>query len=117
MDTAAAVMQIKEVMNAPTAPVPVVLMRADGEAQEMTIDQRKVNELIDGPTIAGILAERFASGLRDQARRRGQRTSTSFPRPSTRTSVATWAVPRETSASEPTPRRCIGGAAGMRTTP
>jgi hypothetical protein len=54
MDTAAAVAQIKAVMSAPTVEVACVVLRASGEAQEVVIDQRKVNELLGGaPTVVG----------------------------------------------------------------
>ena len=107
MDTAAAVMQIKEVMNAPTAPVPVVLMRADGEAQEMTIDQRKVNELIGGvPTIVGgiLSLNVFASGLRDQSKAAGPKNKHKFPETfdkDIRGDVVLFRTNEETSAPEP----------------
>ena len=80
MDTAAAVMQMKEMMNAPTTPVTVVVLRASGKAEELTIDQRKVNEVLGGvPTIVGgvLSLNVFASGLREQ--RQGAKNKHKLP--------------------------------------
>ena len=45
---------MKAMMSAPSEPVACVVLRASGEVQEVTIDQRKVNELLGGvPTVVG----------------------------------------------------------------
>jgi len=56
MATAEAMAQISAVMSAPPEPVGVVILRADGSADEATIDHRKVNELLRGtPTVVGAI--------------------------------------------------------------
>jgi hypothetical protein len=56
MATAEAMAQISAVMSAPSDPVGVVILRADGSTDEATIDHRKVNELLNGaPTVVGAI--------------------------------------------------------------
>jgi hypothetical protein len=56
MANAEAMAQISAVMSAPSEPVGVVILRADGSADEATIDHRKVNELLGGtPTVVGAI--------------------------------------------------------------
>ena len=54
MDSAAALAQIKACMAAPSNPVPCVILRAGGTAEEIVTDQRKMGEVLGAPpTIVG----------------------------------------------------------------
>ena len=54
MNVQDAVAQLKEVMSAPTVEVKCVVLRASGETDEITIDQRNLKDVIKGvPTVVG----------------------------------------------------------------
>ena len=54
MNVQDAVAQLKEVMSAPTVEVKCVVLRASGETEEITIDQRNLKDVIKGvPTVVG----------------------------------------------------------------
>ena len=72
MDTAAALAQLKECMNAPAMEVPVVVLYANGKTEELVIDHRKVNEILGGtPTVVGGIRrlDVMAFALRDGGKR------------------------------------------------
>ena len=52
-----ALAQIKQCMSAPSEPVACVMLRADGSAQEIVTDHRKIRDLLGGqPTVVGAIA-------------------------------------------------------------
>ena len=54
MDTASAIAELKKTMAAPTKEVACVVLRVSGETEEITIDHRKVNEVLGSvPTVVG----------------------------------------------------------------
>ena len=67
MDSTEAMAQISAVMSAPSEPVEVVVLHADGKTSETTIDHRKVTELLGAiPTFVGAIR---ALGAQAVARR------------------------------------------------
>ena len=80
MDTAAAIAQLKATMSAPTQEVACVVLRASGEVHEVTIDHRKVSEVLGGmPTMVGAVRslEVTACALREQ--KKGKVTKHELP--------------------------------------
>ena len=79
MDTATAIAQLKETMSAPAQEVACIVLRASGEVHELTIDHRKVSEVLGGvPTVVGGVRslDVMAVALRDQ---KGRVTKHSLP--------------------------------------
>ena len=80
MDTASAIAELKKTMAAPTKEVACVVLRVSGETEEITIDHRKVNEVLGSvPTVVGGVRSLDVLAVAQRDQKKGKVTKHELP--------------------------------------